>query len=180
MMTINKKRIRTISGVVLAAFLIQGCTSYHKQDVRIGAELEELNQKGAADNSRIYMNDGYKYSAAKLNVQPDSTFWYAGEGVLHVQRPTPDIEKVIFVNRPRGALDAFLYGAIPGFVYVGLFALFMSSGMGGQDDFEALGIGLGYAIGAGIVTGLLAVPIGWIIGHRDVYELYDSTLDEIE
>ena len=52
--------------------------------------------------------------------------------------------------------------------------------MGGQDDFEALGIGLGYAIGAGIVTGLLAVPIGWIIGHRDVYELYDSTLDEIE
>ncbi len=179
-MTINNGRIRSIFWVLLAAILFQGCTSYHKQDVRIEGELEKINHKGATENSRVYLHDGYRYSAAKLYIKPDSSFWYAGEGVLLVQRPTPDINKVIFVNRPRGALDAFLFGAIPGFIYAGLFAFTMSNGMGGQDFGSALGIGLAYGLGGGLFTGLLAAPIGWIIGQRNVYELYDSTLDERE
>ena len=166
--------------MLLAAILSQGCTSYHKQDVGIEEELEEFNQKAASENSRIYLHDGYRYSAAKLNVKPDSSFWYAGEGVLPVQRPTPDINKVIFIDRRRGALDAFLFGAIPGFVFAGLFAFTMSHGMGGREFESALGLGLAYALGGGLFTGFIAAPIGLIIGHRDVYDLYDSTLDRVD
>lgn len=176
-MTASNRIIRSISYVLLGVILFQGCTSYHIQDVRISGEIEELNQKGTTENSRVYMQDGYKYSAAKLTVEPDTTLWYAGEGVLPVERPTADINKVIFIDRPRGALDAFLFGAIPGFVMGGLFAFSMSYGMGGQDLDSATGIGLAYALGGGLITGLMAVPVGWIVGHREVYDLYDSTLD---
>lgn len=179
-MNTSNRIVRSMSCVLLVAILFQGCTSYHIQDVRISGEIEELNQKGAAEKSRIYMQDGYRYSAAKLTVEPDTALWYAGEGVLPVKRRTADINKVIFIDRPRGALDAFLFGTLPGFVMGGLFAFSMSYGMGGQDLDSATGIGLAYALGGGLITGLMAVPVGWIVAHREVYDLYDSTHDGSE
>lgn len=85
------------------------------------------------------MNDGYKYSATNLHFQPDSSFWYAGKGVLPVSYSTADIDKIIFTDRLKGAWDGFLLGAGLGAVIGALLGWAVSDWCGADprysDDF---------------------------------------------
>lgn len=111
-MNLQNTKFRTIFWILPVALLLQGCASYNYYEMGTTSELvAEINEKAESTSTNIYMNDGYKYSATNLHFQPDSSFWYAGKGVLPVSYSTAEIDKIIFTDRSKGALDGFLLGA---------------------------------------------------------------------
>lgn len=165
-----------ISWMMLAALLSQGCTSFHAYEAGNEAEfIEKVNENGAEKKARISFSDGYTSSATKLHIRPDSSFWYEGRDLQPVNRLTPEINEVRITDRPKGAGEGFLLGAVPIFVFAGILAIAES-----MDDRECADgteiclefnpealIGLG--TGAALATGLVFASLGYLIGHEDVY-----------
>lgn len=175
-MNLQNSRIRTIFWILLGALFFQGCTSYHTIEIGESGELvAEVNQKGETRTAAVRMNDGYKYSATNLNFQADSSFWYAGEGILQVSYPSPDINKITFTDRKKSARTGLVIGSVLGAVVGSLFAYAMeSSGSPYDDDGADVGdVALGAVAGAAVL-GLISCGIGWALGHRDVYTITDT------
>jgi len=183
-MNLQNTKLSTISWILLGALLLQGCANYNYYEMGTTSELvAEINEKGESTNTKIYMNDGYKYSATNLHFQPDSSFWYAGKGVLPVNYSNADINKIVFTDRSKGAWDGFLLGAGLGAV-IGVFLGWAVSDWGGadprySDDFPAKNMLAGAGIMAGIFGGL-GITIGWVIGDKDFYIISNPKADERE
>ncbi len=174
-MKIHSAGVRSISWMMLAALLSQGCTSYHNYEPgNAGEIIEEVNTKGAERKSRIATNDGYLYSATKLHIRPDSSFWYAGEDLQPISRQTPEINEVILIDRSKGAGEGFLLAAIPIIIFTGIVAInaslnpTMCDGSEFCIDPEPDAIAMA-GLGTAVVGGLLFASAGYLIGHQDVY-----------
>lgn len=103
-MNLQNRTLRTISWIILSSFLVQGCTNYYAYDMGAAPELAtEINRKAETSIPAIRMHDGYKYSATELVMQPDSSTWYTGDGILPVHYPTSDIYTITFTYRKSAA-----------------------------------------------------------------------------
>ena len=171
---------RAIVLLSICALLSQGCTGYHSAGPgNQGEFLEEINSAASAGNPDVFTRDGHRYPASGLLVRPDSSFWHSGEDRLLHRVPNADIDRIVIIDRKKGAGDAFLAGFIPVALFAGVAAIASSGGSGCGDGTELCldpdpGALIFLGLSAAAVSGLVAVPVGYLVGHEDVYLFPDG------
>jgi hypothetical protein len=157
---------------------MQGCTSYHGFGPSEPPEaIAEINARGETEEAGLVLASGYTYSATALHVRPDSTFWYTGDGILRIDKSTPEISRITFTDRRGGARNGLAIGAMVGGA-AGLLVGYVYSqsgnnGPGGSDGPQADEVFAGAAAGA-IILGASGLIFGWIHGNRDIYYYWDE------
>ena len=159
---------------MLGTLFFQGCTSYYAYDMGDSPELAaEITLKAQSNTPKIRMHDGYGYSGANLDLQPDSSQWYAGDGVLPVRYPTSEIYTVTFTYRKDGAKKGLIMAGITGLVVGALLGYAMDDFQEPPDSHSDSPAGSMATFGAvtAVIFGIGGALIGWTIGDREVYRI---------
>jgi len=154
--------------------LLQGCTRYHAYEAGKSDDLVcEINEKAENNYADITLRNRDKFLIKDLLITQDSTYFYHVDAEREMNISNYDINNILIVDRPKGALKGFAIGAIFGLLY-GIYAIKLLEDLRFEDSSvhingsDALAIAASGALIGGLIFG---VPVGWIRGVRDNYEI---------
>lgn len=168
---VNRNSIRSfISWILLFTMLFQGCTRYHTYELGKSSDLvPEINEKAENNYADVELRNSDKFLVKDLLFKPDSSYFYYVDKEREMGNSNAEINNILIVDRPKGALKGLaIGGAILGLL-VGMYALEISCMY--NLDIEGPHI-LAITMSAALVGGLIfGAPVGWIIGERDKYTI---------
>lgn len=139
--------------VLLATFLVAGCTSTRAIDATSPSELAVASAVVVGRTADVMLVSGDRYRGTVRFLRPDSTAWTSAEALFAV--PTADVQALV-VNRRRRALGR---GALIG--GGGAFALCTLGGALVTSGIDESGVGDTNEV---LLIGALCTPIGVAIG----------------
>ena len=124
------------------------------------APLHQVNRETGDRTVHLVLQDGRSFMAQVTRVSPDSTFWYTGDSkVLRAVR-TPEINRISFKSRKKGAVKGLIIGGL-----ILLPTTLLVTYVDPPDDSEgAAGVFKGTASGV-----LWGAGIGALVGSRITY-----------
>jgi hypothetical protein len=189
----------------LIAFGVGGCsTTIAAHRPLSDPALAEVNQSIEGRAARVVLGEGPEQNAdvrrarrsvmreasldiKEVQVERDTTRWLelrprAESEWRPTEAPTASLKSITVQNRARGAGEAFLIGFVGGAVVSGFAAGVAAGGaspgeISGCPSFGcSLEFGAVVGLAGGLVAGLLALPIGALIGHTTTIQFDDVTL----
>ena len=152
--------------VIVCASLSGGCVSHRsiQLDPPTQAAMAEVGVEAAGRSVWLHVEGALGQEALGLRVYRDSVRWTTEAGERRAVQPAA-VRRIEILSRPRGLAEGIVAGGAVG-VLAGLVAAACC-----ETPTDAW-VPIGYAVG--IAVGVIAVPIGGVIGfvrgHRWVYE----------
>ncbi len=151
--------------IVIMSLLVVGCSHTHRFNT-----YEVINSRAKGKVATLKLANGANIWGRDVQVTPDSTYWTENRRRLKHAVLTSQVHQIVIVSRPRGAFEGFLMLLVAGQA-VGVKA-FLS------DDDKSISVARNISlmyIYPGIIIG---IPLGVLIGSRDVYVLREAVASE--
>jgi len=159
---------RTLRSLILIVGLAlsSGCVTHRivELDPPSQAAIADLGVEASGRSVLLHLDTASAQEAIGLRLRPDSVRWTTEAGARRAVHPGA-LRRIEIRNRPRGLVDGLLAGA-------GIAVLAGAVAGACCENAPEAWVPIGYAVGIGV--GLVTVPLGGIIGflrgHRTVYE----------
>lgn len=152
---------RTAFGVLLGVlFLNTGCS--HTYSAQSSSDQKVIARFAAVYKAHIQYVDGTRAVGYRLQVDGDSTYWFADrEGTQRIIHPNTALKRIYLVDRGRGIFDGLAAGAAVG---AGTTAVLIAQADSGYGAIGAMSIG---AV-TSIFSTSLGLVIGLVVGSRHI------------
>jgi hypothetical protein len=179
--TIWRTKMKAMSHVLIFSIIfLYACSSTYR--LRDGdVTLDEFRGKIRKEKVTIISITGKEYSGYNLQVIDQQFYWDDSKSGNTRNIPVNKVSKIINKHHGQGALDGLGYGFLSGFTFgaiMGILATDPDHKSGGMVDFTPTNYSegaLGYGLALAIPTALIGLPIGAIVGHKDIYSIKAQT-----